>query len=82
MDAAREVEAQYPYFRVAVDQFLDSPSNRATQGPLIGPYPQVREAIAQAYEKTATGKDPIEALDEAARRATDDIQSYAERIGQ
>jgi sn-glycerol 3-phosphate transport system substrate-binding protein len=82
MEAAREVEAQTPYFRVAVDQFLASPSNRATQGPLIGPYPQVREAIAQAYEQTAAGKDPVEALDEAARRATEEIRSYAERIGQ
>jgi sn-glycerol 3-phosphate transport system substrate-binding protein len=71
--AAQEVETRYPFFRVA--------RNRATQGALLGPFPQVREAVATALEGMLVGsKAPDAALDGAASEATDIIQGYNRRV--
>jgi len=83
LPAAKEVEAKYPHFRVAVDQFLKAPSTRATQGALLGNFVEVREIIQKAAEEMILkSKDPGQALDEAATEATQAIQDYNRRIGQ
>jgi sn-glycerol 3-phosphate transport system substrate-binding protein len=73
--------AQYPQFQVAVDQLAASPSTTAAAGPLLGPYAQVRAAVATAIEEMLlTGKDPAAALADAAAQADEAIQSYNSRV--
>jgi hypothetical protein len=82
LPAAKEVEATYPHFRVPVDQFLEAPDTRATQGPLLGNLVQVREIVLKAVEETIVkSRDAGEALDAAANEATEAIQDYNRRIG-
>jgi sn-glycerol 3-phosphate transport system substrate-binding protein len=79
--AAQEVEARYPYFRVAAEHLVAGARNRATQGALLGPFPQVREAVATAMEEMIVGtRPPAEALDDAARKATEIIRDYNQRV--
>jgi len=79
--AAQEVEARYPYFRIAPEHLVAGARNRATQGALLGPFPQVRDAVATAIEEMVAGsKPPTEALDDAARKATQIIRDYNQRV--
>jgi len=82
LPAAKEVEAKYPHFRVAVDQFLKAPSNRATQGALLGNFVDVRVIVQRAAEEMILrSKDPGQTLDNAAKEVTEAIQDYNRRIG-
>jgi sn-glycerol 3-phosphate transport system substrate-binding protein len=81
LQAAQDVVAQYPQFQVAVDQLAESPTTRAAAGPLLGPYAQVRAAVATAIEEMLlTGKDPAAALADAATEANKAIQEYNSRV--
>jgi sn-glycerol 3-phosphate transport system substrate-binding protein len=81
LPAAQQVMEEYPHFRKPVEAYREVPSNRATQGALLGPMAQVNEAINHAAEEMVlNGKDPIEALDEAAAAATAAIQEYEQRV--
>jgi sn-glycerol 3-phosphate transport system substrate-binding protein len=83
LPAAQQVMEQYPQFRQPVEAYRKAPSTLATQGPLIGPMAQVSEAIKHAAEEMVLGgKDPIEALNEAAATATQEIQDYEKRVKQ
>jgi sn-glycerol 3-phosphate transport system substrate-binding protein len=78
---AQQVMEQYPHFRKPVEAYRKAPSTLATQGPLLGPMAQVGEAIKHAAEEMVLGgKDPIEALNEAAATATQEIQEYEKRV--
>jgi sn-glycerol 3-phosphate transport system substrate-binding protein len=79
--AARDVEASHPYFRIAPEHLVAGARNRATQGALLGPFPQVREAVATAIEEMIVGsRPPADALDDAARKATEIIRDYNQRV--
>jgi sn-glycerol 3-phosphate transport system substrate-binding protein len=79
--AALDVEARYPYFRIAPEHLVAGARNRATQGALLGPFPQVRDAVATAIEEMVAGsKSPADALDDAAREATQIIRDYNQRV--
>jgi sn-glycerol 3-phosphate transport system substrate-binding protein len=79
--AAQEVEARYPFFRIAPEHLTAGARNRATQGALLGPFPQVREVLATAMEQMIAGsKSPAQALDDAARKATEVIGDYNRRV--
>jgi sn-glycerol 3-phosphate transport system substrate-binding protein len=81
LPAAQDVVAQYPQFQVAVDQLAESPTTTAAAGPLLGPYAQVRAAVATAVEEMLlTGKDPAAALADAATEANKAIQEYNSRV--
>jgi sn-glycerol 3-phosphate transport system substrate-binding protein len=78
---AQQVMEEYPLFRQPVEAYQKAPSTLATEGPLIGPMAQVSEAIKHAAEEMVLGgKDPIEALDDAATTATQEIQDYEKRV--
>jgi sn-glycerol 3-phosphate transport system substrate-binding protein len=78
---AMEVIEQYPQFQVAVDQLAESPVTTATAGPLMGAYSQVQEIVTSAIEAMILqGKDPADALADAAAEATDAIQKYNSRV--
>ena len=80
--AAREAEARYPYLRVAPEQLQQGARNRITQGAIIGPFAKIRdEVIATAIESMIlTGTSPEEAIDRAARDATELIKEYNQRV--
>ncbi len=78
---AQQVMEEYPLFRQPVEAYQAAPSTLATQGALIGPMAQVSEAIKHAAEEMVLGgKDPIEALNDAAANATQAIQEYERRV--
>ena len=82
LPAAKEAEAHYPYLRVAPQQLQQGARNRATQGPVLGPFSKIRsEVIATAIESMIlTDTPPDEAIDKAARDATDVIKEYNQRV--
>jgi sn-glycerol 3-phosphate transport system substrate-binding protein len=68
-----------PAYRVAYDQLLAS---RSGDGPIIGPYAQVRDAIEQALEQVLLHDvDPAKALRDADATVADALQSYNDRVG-
>jgi ABC-type glycerol-3-phosphate transport system substrate-binding protein len=74
---------KYPEYQAAVDLFVGTPSTPEKLGPRIGPFSKVRETVAQALEEMVVGgKDPAQALDDAAERATKELQDYNSRVGE
>jgi hypothetical protein len=52
-------------------------------GALIGPGDEVAEAVTQAVEEMlVAGKDPLEALGDAAASANRIMNEYNERVGE
>jgi len=83
LEASRQVQEKYPEYQVPVDLFVGVPSTPAKLGPRIGPSDAVREIVAQALEQMVVGgKDPDQALDDAAQRVTKEIQDYNSRVGE
>ena len=82
-EAARQVLEKYPYYQVLVDLFVGKPSTPAALGPCYGPFAKVNEAVLQALEEiVAGGKDPDQALDDAAAQATKELQDYNSQVGE
>jgi ABC-type glycerol-3-phosphate transport system substrate-binding protein len=68
---------------VIVNLFGATPSTPAELGPRIGPFSKVREIATQALEEMIVGgKDPDQALDDAAASATKALQDYNSRVGE
>lgn len=83
LNASKEVLAKYPEYQTPIDEFVGAPATPAKLGALLGPFNQVREIVAQSLEEMLLGgKDPVQALDEAAARATEEIQKYNRRVGE
>ena len=81
LPAAQEIMAQYPQFRTAVEIFRSSPATTATLGPLLGPFNAVRDEVVRGLEETVVrSKDPIEALNDAAKEANEIIEEYNRRV--
>jgi sn-glycerol 3-phosphate transport system substrate-binding protein len=82
-EAARQVLEKYPYYHVPVDLFVRTPSTPAELGARIGPFSKVRDIVVEALEEVlAGGKDPVQALDDAAGSATKELQDYNQSMGQ
>jgi sn-glycerol 3-phosphate transport system substrate-binding protein len=83
LDASQQVLNKYPYYQVALDLYVGTPSTPEKLGPRIGPFSQVRETVAQGIEEMLVGgKDPVQALDDAAQRATGLLEDYNSRLGE
>jgi len=82
MPAAKEIETKYPQFRTAAQLYLDAPSNPAHLGPLLGPFNDIRIGIVRhAIEEMLVGdKDPIAAIDDAAKEANELLAEYNRRV--
>jgi sn-glycerol 3-phosphate transport system substrate-binding protein len=81
-EAARQV-LENPYYQAIVDLFGRRPSSPAALGPRMGPFSKVNETVMQAMEEMlAGGKDPVQALDDAADSATKELQDYNSSIKQ
>ncbi|MCG7336493.1 ABC transporter substrate-binding protein [Sporosarcina sp. ACRSM] len=62
----KEKWSEFPQYKVTVDQLQDTVPGLATQGALISVFPESRQQIVTALEDLYQGKDPQEALDQAA----------------
>lgn len=81
LPAIREFWAANPQFRVAFDELSGSDVTEANAGAVVGPFIEVRRAIVEAMESMVLqGTSPEDAVRNAARAATDAIESYNERV--
>ncbi len=79
---AREALARYPQFLTAISELRSSPINRATQGALLGVFPEARQKVEDAIEAAVLGKKtPSQALDDAARDINQAIGVYNRTMG-
>nr|WP_124069499.1 ABC transporter substrate-binding protein [Filibacter tadaridae] len=62
----KEKWAEFPQFKVTVEQLQDTVPGIATQGALISVFPESRQQIVTALEDLYQGADPQEVLDQAA----------------
>ena len=81
MPAAKEVQAEYPQFKTAADLYLAAPSTTAALGALLGPYADIRDIVVRAIEETVLeDKDPVAAVNDAAKEANDLLEKYNSRV--
>ncbi|HXX40458.1 MAG TPA: ABC transporter substrate-binding protein [bacterium] len=79
---AQQTLAQYPQFLTAISELRNSPINRATQGALLGVFPEARQKSEDAIEATVLGrKSPQQALVDAARDVNQAIAVYNRTMG-
>ena len=68
-----------PNFYTAFDQILSGERVPASQGVLLGNFPEIRQAVRAAIEKATSGQiSAKDALDEAAKEANRVLQEYNE----
>lgn len=72
---------KYPQFKTAIEQLHSTPINRATQGALIGVFPEARQTVEKAIEKVLQNQaTPKEALDEAVKSINKAIENYNQTV--
>ncbi|CRF28832.1 Uncharacterised protein [Mycobacterium tuberculosis] len=72
---------KYPQFKTAVDQLHQTKANKATQGAVMGVFPEARQLTEGAIEEILNGKKPPkEALDDAAKEISTRIQQYNKTV--
>lgn len=70
-----------PAYQAAFDQLLETKPTRATQGALIGAFPEVRTIIEQAVEKVLADQASVdEALEAAKAEADKAIEEYNKSV--
>ncbi|UKS26584.1 ABC transporter substrate-binding protein [Paenibacillus sp. HWE-109] len=68
---------QFPQFKTAIDQHDAAKLNHATQGAVVGVYPDARKLTENAINQALSGQmSPKEALDSAAREIGIKIEEY------
>jgi sn-glycerol 3-phosphate transport system substrate-binding protein len=80
--AAKDIIARYPDFQLPADLFAKTATTAAALGPLLGPFAEVREAMASAMESMlAGGATADEAIEAAAQEGNAAISEYNRRLG-
>jgi sn-glycerol 3-phosphate transport system substrate-binding protein len=83
MEASHQVLEKYPLYQVPIDLSAGVPSTPEKLGPRVGPSAKVGDIVTQALEEMVVGgKDPDQALDDAAAGYTNELQDYNQRVGQ
>jgi sn-glycerol 3-phosphate transport system substrate-binding protein len=78
---AKEMEAKYPQFKIAAQLYLAASSAPDSLGPLLGPQLDVHDIVFRAVEEMLLqNKDPVEAINDAAKDANGVIEEYNRRI--
>jgi sn-glycerol 3-phosphate transport system substrate-binding protein len=73
--------AKVPGYKVAYDQLISGANDIATQGPVIGAYQGVRDAVLAGEQEMFTqGKSPSAALKSAASQGDSQMQEYNSRV--
>ncbi len=80
-DVLKNRYAEYPQFLTAVEQLQNTSLTPATQGALIGVFPEAREKVVNAVESIHGGADPIEAINKAAEEINAELENY-KRVNQ
>ncbi|SEG28052.1 ABC transporter substrate-binding protein [Paenibacillus sp. UNC499MF] len=71
----------FPQFQTAVDQLHQTKLNTATQGAVMGVFPEARQIVEGAIEEVLNNKkSPKEALDAAAKDITSKIEKYNKTV--
>lgn len=65
-----------PAYKAAFDQLLDTKPTRATQGALLGVFPELRTIVEDAAQKIFDGTPVDEAMAEADKRADDALTKF------
>lgn len=73
-DVLNDVYEEFPQYTTAVDQLENTSISPATQGPLTEILPEARKIIETALGEMYEGKDPQEALDDAADKINDALK--------
>ncbi|GAA4853149.1 ABC transporter substrate-binding protein [Paenibacillus vulneris] len=72
---------KYPQLKTAVDQLHATKANTATQGAVMGVFPEARQLTETAIEEALNGKkQPKEALDAAAKEITGKLAAYNKTV--
>lgn len=72
---------KYPQFQTAVDQLHQTTANLATQGAVMGVFPEARQLTETAIEEVLNGqKTPQEILDKAAQEISSKIETYNKTV--
>lgn len=80
-DLVKENLEKYPQFQTAVDQLHQTTANLATQGAVMGVFPEARQLTETAIEEVLNGqKTPQEALDKAASEISAKIETYNKTV--
>jgi sn-glycerol 3-phosphate transport system substrate-binding protein len=69
-----------PAYRAAFDQMLQTKVNRASQGALIGPFPELRTIVSDAVQKIFAGESIDKALADADARADKALADYNKSV--
>ena len=81
LPAAQGAVARYPLFQVALDLYLNAPASPATLMAALGPVKKVDEAVYTGVEEMLSGgKDPEQALEDAAAASNEAIDEYNQRV--
>lgn len=79
--AVKENMEKFPQFETAVDQLHDTTLNRATQGALMGVFPEARQITEKAMEEVINGqKTPEQALKDAEKEISAKIEQYNKTV--
>jgi sn-glycerol 3-phosphate transport system substrate-binding protein len=82
LPAVQQLWATTPGYKVAYDQLLSGVDDIATQGPVIGAYYDVRDAVLAGEQQMFTqGKSPKAAIKSAAKAANAAMKDYNARVG-
>ncbi len=81
LPAIQQLWAKTPGYKVAYDQLISGVENIATQGPVIGAYQAVRDAVLAGEQEMFTqGKAPAAALSTTANQSNSAMQEYNSRV--
>jgi sn-glycerol 3-phosphate transport system substrate-binding protein len=73
--------AKYPQFQTAVEQLHQTVPSLATQGAVMGVFPEARQLTETAIEEVLNGKKTSkQALDDAAKAITSKIEEYNKTV--
>jgi sn-glycerol 3-phosphate transport system substrate-binding protein len=72
----QEVYDEYPQFLTSIEQLQNTTLTPATQGALMGVFPQAREHVMTAIERLYDGEDPKKALDRATEEINKALEEY------
>lgn len=80
-DTVKENLKKFPQFQTAIDQLHQTKLNTATQGAVIGVFPEARQIVEGAIEEVLNNKkSPKEALDGASKEISSKIQQYNKTV--
>jgi len=80
-DSVKENLKKFPQFKTAIDQLHSTKLNTATQGAVMGVFPEARQIVEGAIEEALNNKkSPKDALDAAAKEISSKIQQYNKTV--